>query len=359
MPLLKLMSEPIFEVDFLPVGEGECSGDAIALRYQYPVNGVFQQFVAIIDGGTKDSGEQLVNHVNTHYKTNVVDVVISTHPDRDHSSGLSVVLEKMAVRELLMHQPWQYAEDIRDLFQSTRLTIARLETKMEESLRHAKELEDIAIRKGVRIIEPFAGVGIPGFMTVLGPTPELYQELLPHFRGTPEAKQAAPIFQQVQQSIETAMETVAEALHIETLTDASDHFSAENRTSVITLFNLGGKKVLFTGDADIEALTAAADYAQALGIPLNDLHLLHVPHHGSRHNVGPTILNRIRAEKAQISASKDSPKHPAKKVVNALTRRGSKVFATQGMKILHSNPPMARPEWGPVQPLPFYDRVEA
>ena len=44
-----------FEIDFLAVGEGERSGDAIAIRYGSAAAG-YQ--VGIIDGGTKDSGEQ-------------------------------------------------------------------------------------------------------------------------------------------------------------------------------------------------------------------------------------------------------------------------------------------------------------
>ena len=45
-----------FEVDFLPVGEGEKSGDAIAIRCGNLNGSRNEQFVMVIDGGTLDSG---------------------------------------------------------------------------------------------------------------------------------------------------------------------------------------------------------------------------------------------------------------------------------------------------------------
>src|SRR5690606_18297131 len=102
---------------------------------------------------------------------------------------------------------------------------------------------------------------------------------------------------------------------------------------------------------------AAADYASQLGISLDDLHILHVPHHGSKHNVGKTILDRIKAQYAQISCAKNAPKHPSKKVVNALIRRGSAVYATQGYTIHHHHASADR-DWSAVSPLPFNDEVE-
>ena len=91
-----------YEIDFIPVGEGEKKGDAIAMRITK--NGKTEIYV--IDGGTKTSGNALVQHVRDYYGTNQVDYLISTHPDIDHISGLKVILEELEVRELWMHKPW-------------------------------------------------------------------------------------------------------------------------------------------------------------------------------------------------------------------------------------------------------------
>ena len=48
-----------YEIDFLAVGEGEKSGDAIALRFGSLLTDPPQQTVFVIDGGFKDSGQAL------------------------------------------------------------------------------------------------------------------------------------------------------------------------------------------------------------------------------------------------------------------------------------------------------------
>jgi hypothetical protein len=63
-----------FEIDFLPVGAGEKSGDAIAVRFGDLSRN--EPTVSVIDGGTQDSGEALVSHVRQHYGTNRVDFAI-------------------------------------------------------------------------------------------------------------------------------------------------------------------------------------------------------------------------------------------------------------------------------------------
>lgn len=165
-----------YEVDFLAVGEGERSGDAIALRFGEDLAGPpRQQTVVIIDGGTKESGEALVQHVRTFYGTSEVDLILSTHPDVDHASGLTVLLEELTVHELAMHRPWEHACEIRNIFKSGK----RLEEKLEKALEAAADLESLAEQKGVRIIEPFQGVGNEsGSLLVLGPSREYYQSLL-------------------------------------------------------------------------------------------------------------------------------------------------------------------------------------
>jgi beta-lactamase superfamily II metal-dependent hydrolase len=349
-----------FEVDFLAVGNGEKSGDAIAIRYGNLSGTRSDQKILVIDGGTQESGQNLVDHVQTHYKTDCVDAVFSSHPDIDHASGLKVVLENLDFGMLVMHRPWQHATEICDLFKYG-ITPPGLKEKLKKAIDAAHDLEEISKKKGKPIVEPFAGEGSrDGSIIVLGPSKEFYEELLPHFRDTPEAKSPVPaILQKAMAAVGDAITWVAETMNIETLDD-SGVTSAENNSSVILLLVLDGHKLLFTGDAGIPALTAAADYAQAKGISLSDLRFMQVPHHGSKRNVGPTILNRIKAHSTFISAGKDSaPKHPAKKVTNALIRRGAKVYTTAGISICHYYPALSRIGYGPITPIPFYEHVEA
>jgi beta-lactamase superfamily II metal-dependent hydrolase len=357
-----------YEVDFLPVGDGERCGDAITLRFGNLAGDRSQYQVWVIDGGTKESGEALVAHIQKHYRANRVDVVVSTHPDADHSSGLSVVLEQIDVGLLVMHQPWNHAEEIQHLFDDERVTPSGIEERVWRALENARELEKIATRKGIPIREPFSD----DFKCVLSPSKAFYEQQLANFRCMPEAAQKNAMAQLIEALIGKAREAAraAETWFRETLADPDpDATTAENNSSVVLLFELDGKKWLFTADAGVPAMMEAANRAAALAMDLKTVTFVQVPHHGSKRNVGPTILNRIIGpikptesydKTAFISASKDGqPKHPAKKVINAFKRRGANVFATQGKGLWHhSNDAPQRPGWSAAQPLPFYNEVD-
>jgi beta-lactamase superfamily II metal-dependent hydrolase len=359
-----------YEVDFMAVGEGEKSGDAIAVRFGNLAGPRSEQTVYVIDGGTKDSGEALVSHIQKFYHTDLVDVVISTHPDSDHSFGLAVVLEKLRVGCLLMHQPWNHAEDIHHLFDhDDRVTPTGLEERAWRSLENVRDLEKLAAKKGIKIIEPFSDT-LPD---VLSPSKAFYQQQLANFRCMPEPAQKASIramMELVLGAVKEAIKRIAETWFTETLTEPEpDATSAENNSSVLLLLDLGGERFLFTADAGVPALTAATDRATALGIDLKTVKYLQVPHHGSKRNVGPAILDRILGPKlaqdspskiAFVSAAKDGgPKHPAKKVVNAFQRRGAKVFATQGNGLSQHSPDAPKREgWSDAVKLSFYQEVD-
>jgi glyoxylase-like metal-dependent hydrolase (beta-lactamase superfamily II) len=108
---ITVQEEWVYEVDFLPVesenGPGSKSGDAITLRFSVPDQS--NPVVVVIDAGFQATGDAVVSHIKQYYDTDVVDLMISTHPDADHINGLSVVLEQLRVGELLVHQPRLHA----------------------------------------------------------------------------------------------------------------------------------------------------------------------------------------------------------------------------------------------------------
>ncbi len=359
-----------YEIDFLSVGEGERSGDAIALRV-WRAGAPNQQSVIVIDGGTKETGQNLVDHVKKYYNTTRIDLAIASHSDSDHTSGLTEILEKLSVQRLWMHLPWKHASQIEDLFKDPRVTADSVKIALRKSLESARDLEALARKKNIPIVEPFSdSVNNNQYLYVLSPSVEYYESLLPYFRGTPEPKEEPSRFQRVVSAAAEAIRRVAENWGFETLTDPEENeTSAENNSSVVLLLRFDNRQFLFTADAGVPALTEAADYAERAAIDLKSVGFIQVPHHGSKHNVGPSILDRILGptkpaqnfdKTAQVSAAKDAePKHPSKKVVNGLQRRGAKVYATQGTTIHHfSKDAPAREGWVEAKPLPFYEQVE-
>lgn len=339
-----------FEVDFLPVGEGERSGDAICLRWGYNLDTPSKrsQIVCVIDGGYKENGDAIVNHLERYYGTNAIDYVINTHPDSDHVGGLHTVIEKCQVNNLVIHHPWTHL-GLKNLFTDSRVTNNSIRENLRDGLESAETLVNNATKNGVRIIEPFAPnllfdnlLGVTAY--ILGPTQEYYHELIPNFRSTPTTSKD----NNVNHRLESTGRMVLSANC--PLTDEGET-SAENNSSVILAFKLpDGKIFLFTGDAGIPALSNATNSAITLGLNLSQqIHFFQVPHHGSIQNLGPSVLdlifgspqstrNRKEPISAYISVSKEpSPLHPSKHVINALKERTVNCYQTHGRVICHTS----------------------
>ncbi|MER7441567.1 ComEC/Rec2 family competence protein [Micromonospora avicenniae] len=341
----------VYEVDFLPVEnenqDGGKSGDAITIRFT--VEAEQREGVVVIDGGRGYTSETLVDHIERYYGTRRVDLMISTHPDADHLDGLAGVVEKLDVAELMIHQPRLHPYDVSDF----------------SNLEALDELLATARARGARLTEPFTGASrFGGQLTVLGPTEGYYEDLLG--QQLIEAKAAALSASAgtlVLQRGVNLLERHAFFLPDETLTDDGET-SPRNNSSVITLLRVNNERMLFTGDAGIPALEAAAAYYEAMwgSFWSHPLSFLQAPHHGSRRNLGPTILNRLIGTPqaphaasctAFISSAKAAPKHPSPKVVNALTRRHCSVAVTEGWKICHNSADSpSRPGWVTLTPLP-------
>lgn len=360
-----------YEVDFLPVGE-EQSGDAITLRFGNVFGERNEQVVVVIDGGFADTGKQVVEHLRKYYKTDRVDLVVSTHPDADHAAGLETVLKECQVGSLWMHQPWNHTDDIAKMFKDGRITDNSVREALRKSLDEARALERIAQARRIPIVEPFTGIrDTSQAIVVLGPSKPFYESLLPGFRGAPEpVAQPTGLFTKALRSAEEVIKRIAENWNIETLDDTGET-SAENNSSTILLVAIGNQCLLFTADAGIPALTQAVDLLVNAKIDFSKLSFIQVPHHGSKRNVGPTILNRLLGPKlsqesnlrtAFVSVAKpEGEKHPSKKVLNAFRRRGAPVVATGGgSKCNYLNAPgwPARDGWIAAEALPFYGQVE-
>ena len=360
------------EIDFLPVGSGERSGDAICMRWG--TGGDYK--VMVYDGGTQESGQRLVDHIKTHYGTSHVDYVVNSHPDNDHASGLSVVLEQLSVGELWLHQPWNYSEDICHYFRDGRITSDSLAARLQQKMRAAYNLEKLAEEKGIPVYEPFAGALI-GIFRVLSPGKNRYvHDLVPEFQKSPTLKEDTvaglllKLMDSASELVKKAVSYVAEQWGEEYLPESVET-SAENESSVVLFAEVHEKGWLLTGDAGIQTLRRAAECAAIFGIDVaHQVHLAQIPHHGSRRNISTETLDLlfgaprpaldVPAQRyAVASAAKEAPTHPKKRVVNAFVRRGFQVYTTKGETVRYSFGMPARPGWDAAPVLSFSAEVEA
>ncbi|MEJ7687725.1 MAG: hypothetical protein WKG52_12440 [Variovorax sp.] len=305
-----------YEVDFFPVVTG---GAAVTVRWGTP--GRYK--VMVYDGGTRASGERVVEHLRAHCKIQRVDYLVSSHPDPHHAEGLACVLERLTVGELWMHRPW------------TR-------TEHGPGWKAAHRVEQLALDKGIPIHEPFAGAAIGPF-TVLSPQRQWYLEsLLPAFS-------AVPSLHGLTRWVRYAVAALGRPWELEPLPRAQVPVRAQDQSSAVLYGEFEGRGVMLTGDAGMEALEEACSFAEQLGfrIPLN-LRLLQVPHQGRPEHLSSALLDRIvggrqpqeqrlRAKSAFISVARHAPPSSYRVVTDALKRRGALSFATEEVQLQHSH----------------------
>ena len=355
-----------YEVDVLGVGKESKSGDAIALRWGNLRGNRSEQKVVLIDGGFQETGHEVVTHIKNYYGTTMIDAVVSTHPDQDHVNGLHVVLDELTVKELWIHKPWEHNQGLAEKFLDGRVTDESIGRRLKESLNSAADLVARAESNNIHIVEPFSGISLhdQGQFRVLGPSRQFYRSLIPEFDGMPQAKATlSSLLAEITGSVVRAMKLFTPKWGVDELDD-DDTTSAKNNSSVITLLMVDGRYLLFTGDAGITALTHAADQLDAVRNGAQ-LRFMQIPHHGSRRNVGPAILDRLigrpvgQGETRSISAiastaKKGEPKHPRKAVMNAFTHRGASALATRGKTICHYHDAPGRKGWTAVTPDNYY-----
>lgn len=351
----------MIEIDFISGSksdpESTSSYDAIAIRLKSAGDDA-EQKVIVIDGGFSDIGNDIVNHVVEHYNSDKIDLMISTHPDNDHLNGLLTIIQQFPVVELMVHQPQLYVNNLDDF----------------TNLDNLESLLAYATDAGTTVTDPFTGLTrFDNVLTVLGPTEEYYKKLLreqldPLAKAIFTAKSA---LNQASVAIKDIAERALGHMPDETIDDGGVT-SPRNSSSVITLIDIDGKRHLFTGDAGIEALGHAADeYEERYGsFAVAPLRFFQAPHHGSRRNLGKSILNRIFGVPGAhhtdnhtvfVHAAKASSKHPSPKVTNALLRRGTKqekLGVTNGRGISQSFDAPARTGWTSIKPYPILPEDE-
>jgi hypothetical protein len=350
-----------YQIDFLPVGDS--NGDAICVRYGE--ENAF--FVHVVDGGFTDTADIVIEHIRSAYGPNVwINDLVLSHADNDHACGLVGILKAFEVRRLWMNRPWKFVPEVIHNFHGN-WTPERLTKEIKDMHPYLVELEEIAARKRTAVLDVFQGAKIGQFIA-LAPSRERYIRLIPDLDKTPQSyAEKKGVVGAALGTAKMLFEGVKEEWGYESLDKDPPATSASNETSVVQLGVFDGHRVLLTGDVGPEGLMEAARYAAATSL-YGPLTFVQVPHHGSRRNVTPVVLDTWLGKPlakgagtrgvAFCSVGKDANIYPRRKVNNAFLRRGFPVHATRGIAKL-SNYGWPRDGWGhDSQPEPFSPDVE-
>ena len=353
----------MFELDFLPVGTG--NGDAICLRHGEPDQGYY---LHVVDGGFKSTAPTIISHIETHYGSHYhINHMVVPHADNDHAAGLVDVFKRFDVKLLWMNRPWIFVDEIIQNFHGN-FTRDGLIERIRETHSSLVELEALALERGTPIYDVFQGAQIGPF-TVLAPSRGRYLELIPDMDKTPtsyakadEAKGGGILAL----LLEKAKKWLDETWDVETLSNNPEPCTASNEACVVQFGEIDGTRILLTADVGPAGLSEAADYAQTLGL-LSPPHVVQIPHHGSRRNVTPAILDRWLGPKMQTggvfgtafcSVGDDKADYPRAQVTNAFTRRGYPVQVTRGSTKYKYKGVELRDGWVNSTPEPFVYQVE-
>jgi hypothetical protein len=253
-----------------------------------------------------------------------------------------------------MNRPWRWAEQCISSFHGN-YTIDGLVNAMRASHPYLVEIEKIVEKKGIPIHDVFQGDQIGPFL-VLAPSFARYVKLIPDLGKTPTNytdEAVSPkhyLLKALKEVAGTVRDAVKETVGVETLHDNPPATSASNETSIVQLGVIDGHRILLTADVGPDGLNEAGNYAFSRGL-LVPPHVVQIPHHGSRRNVTPTVLDRWLGSypapqtrgHAYVSVGKDAYKYPRRRVKNAFIRRGYEVHATRGeVKCHFAGLPMRR-----------------
>ena len=348
-----------YEIEMIDVK----AADAFLIHYVED-NGL--SHIIMVDSGNYEDAEKILTHIRAHYDKvkrfgwsgYVIDAAIVTHPDDDHIGGFVHMLEDLQAGKLYdicfnwfwVNDPTKHEfvpDDVQRIQTQKSLDI-RLKSVYNYKEDSKKNLLDLIDSVGIERTEVFAGnyLDIPK-ITIISPTRDYYESLLPKFRNKLNFNWQSEAFEENLYSSKN--DTSDETTLSKTLDNATDDASAHNQSSIVFLLETDdGKKFLFTGDAGRDAFNNVPPELRSI---INGVTWMKVPHHGSKHNLDSTIIKHVNPKIAYISTEKQG-KYLNRSTVFALKKNGTIVYSTsQNRSTIRHGAIKARTGWTTMDPM--------
>lgn len=255
------MPDKNLHVVFCDVGQG----DAALI-----IKGDFQM---VVDGGPNGEGLLSCLGNNLQFWDRKIEVVVNTHPQKDHLGGLDELMGSYEVERLVINGVFGGGKD-------------------------GEALRRLVKERGVELVIPKKGD-----VFRLG---SLQFDIL-----WPEERMGNILAWTDEKRVDLVGETV-----LGKNTDV-------NVLSVVGVLKYGEFEAMFTGDIGFdeeESLLANGS--------LIDVDVLKVAHHGSKYSSSDEFIRKIKPEVAVIQVGKNNFGHPTKETLDKLERVGAKIFRT-------------------------------
>jgi beta-lactamase superfamily II metal-dependent hydrolase len=305
----------------------------------------------LVDGGNYSDGKKVLEFLATR-RIGYLDHIVCSHPHDDHAGGLFDVVSSPSLDfgAFWIHLPWNHIDFtcLQGALREGESTAKRVVQTVRKSLKATSDLVEAVRRRGKPIFEPFKARRI-GPLFVCGPEHTFYEGLLSEFADFEKLKEYEDSLEAYERRI--FAEDILEGLALSGQQYESDvglgeaPTEPENESSTVLWTSEGNNQFLLTADAGVNALTrVTSDYN------LQGLYWMQIPHHGSRRNITPNLIEELRPKIACVSAD-GSKKHPRRAIVNAFNAVGTRVLST------HYPAPSGAHLWfssGIVPPRPNY-----
>lgn len=226
----------------------------------------------VVDGGPND---RIIDCLGRHmpFWDRTIDMVVMTHPQKDHMQGLIAVLERFRVGHFVRS----------DIANTTQGYVTLMD----------------AIRvKGIDQKFMTAGMSI----TI----------------GSTSLSFLWPSETQLTKGVRASVAVSDRSDVLGTTTgDLNDY-------SLVFALRYGNFDAVFTGDADTRVEANYRDMQLADG----SIEVLKVPHHGSKTGMSQRFVDVLRPKLSVISVGKNSYGHPSKEIIGMLQSRGSTILRT-------------------------------
>lgn len=272
LPGVIILSWPSPKTQFIACNVGQ--GDAIL------VSKGFTQI--LIDGGPGVKALECLKN-NLPFWDRTIELIINTHPEKDHLAGLVEVVKRYQIKQLITDG-------------------VELDTETDKTFNGLIKEKNIPVfiaKKGDKI-------KLNGLVfSVLWP-PELYTRR--------PAIAANPVYIPEENSSKVLGKTSKEG--------------TTNNQSLVLLLTSQNSQTLLTGDIDSEAEKQIIKDNQ-----LQNIKILKVAHHGSKTSTSQEFLEAIKPQIAIISVGKNSYGHPTREVLDRLQQIGSQILRTDKEEI--------------------------